>query len=265
VTARRALSAVAVTAVALLATSTMGSALSAEGRGIDAGTDPDGATVHVVDGSVSAGSASGSGGGCVRRYVPTDLLVYKFHFELPEAPLAIPAAPSLLHQAFDVYCGNTYLTTVWAIPSAAAAVIGAQTARELLARVEFPPVTIAASPARGLTGLDSWFWIDGTDGAPMTLSRTDFGISVDLEVRLVGVAWDFGDGTHVDAGLGKQYPARSDVTHTFESKGSRTVSAAFRFAARYRVDGAEWIDLGAVPRSTTAAYDVVEVRSLLVR
>ena len=84
-------------------------------------------------------------------------------------------------------------------------------------------------------------------------------------MRLVGVAWDFGDGTRLDAGLGKAYPARSDVAHTFETRGARAVSAAFRFAARYRIDGADWIDLGAVPRTVSQTYDVVEVRSLLVR
>ena len=136
---RRAQSAVAIAVVALLATLVTGPTAYANGRHIDGSTDPDGATVHVVDGSVSGGSGGGAPGGCARRYVPTDLLVYKFHFDLPEVPLAIPAAPSLLHQAFDIYCGDTYLTTVWAIPSAAAAVIGEQTARELLAARRVSP------------------------------------------------------------------------------------------------------------------------------
>jgi hypothetical protein len=235
---------------------------------IDAGTDPDGATVHVIEGSVtgaSGGGGTGSGGGCVFRYVATTALVYKFPQARFDAPRDLPPAPSPFHQAFDLYCGDTYIATVWAIPQAAAAAIGAAFARELLARVEFPPVTIAARPARGLTGLESWFWIDGTDGSPITLSESQFGISVELEVRLVGVDWDFGDGPAVHAGLGAAYPKRSSVTHTFETKGARTVSAAFRFVARYRVDGGDFIDLGPVPRTVARAYDVVEVRSLLVR
>jgi hypothetical protein len=235
---------------------------------VDAGTDTNGATVHVIDGSISDGSGGGrraSSDGCARRYVATTELVYKFPQARFDAPRDLPPAPSPFHQAFDVYCGDTYLATVWAVPQAAAAAIGAQFARELLARVEFPPVTIAASPRHGLTGLDSWFWIDGTDGSPITLSRADLGITVDLEVRLVGVAWDFGDGTHLDAGLGKVFPARSDVTHNYETRGPHAVSAAFRFTARYRIDGGDWIDLGPVPRTVERAYDVAEVRSLLVR
>jgi hypothetical protein len=235
---------------------------------VDAGTDPNGATVHVIDGSVtgeSGGHGRTTNDGCVRRYVATTELVYKFPQARFDAPRDLAPAPSLFHQAFDVYCGDTYLTTVWAIPQAAAAALGAQFARELLARVEFPPVTIAASPRRGLTGLDSWFWIDGTDGSPITLTRSDLGITVDLEVRLVGVAWDFGDGAHLDAGLGKVFPARSDVTHVYETRGRHAVSATFRFTARYRIDGGDWIDLGPVPRTVDRVYDVTEVRGLLVR
>jgi hypothetical protein len=126
-------------------------------------------------------------------------------------------------------------------------------------------VRIVANPARGLTGLPSWFWISGTDGAPITISRTEFGISVDLEVRLAGVTWDFGDGDRVGAGLGRAFPAPSDVTHTYETRGHHGVRAAFRFTARYRVDGGPLTDLGPVPRTVTQTYDVVEVRGLLVK
>jgi hypothetical protein len=254
--------------VAALTTVMVTSLPAAAERGpeINAGTDDHGASVHVIERSVSDGAGDtghAARDGCSRTYVATTELFYKFpqaRFDVPLGP-----APSPFHQAFDVYCGSTYLATVWAIPQAAAAAIGAQVARELLARVEFPPAHVAANPQRGLTGLPSWFWIDGTDGAPITLSRTEFGISVDLEVRLVGVTWDFGDGTHVDAGLGRAFPVQSDVTHTFETRGRRTVRAAFRFTARYRVDGGGFTDLGPVPRRITQTYDVVEIRSLLVK
>jgi hypothetical protein len=265
----RAASLVAVTlATVAAATLLPASRAAANDRGpeVSAGTDDRGAGVHVIERSVSDGagnSGHASRDGCTRTYVATSDLFYKFpqaRFDVPLGP-----APSLFHQAYDVYCGSTYLATVWAIPQTAAAAIGAQLARELLARLEFPPVHIAANPARGLTGLASWFWIAGTDGAPITLSRTDLGISVDLEVRLAGVTWDFGDGTHVDAGLGRAFPAPSDVAHTFETRGRHTVRAAFRFTARYRVDGGAFTDLGPVPRTVAQTYDVVEVRGLLAK
>jgi hypothetical protein len=239
---------------------------AADRNHVDAGTDDGGASVHVIERSISDGAGAGgnaSGGGCARTYVATTGLFYKFpqaRFDVPLGP-----APSPFHQAFDVYCGSTYVATVWAIPQAAAAAIGAELAREMLARVEFPPARIATNPARGLTGLESWFWIDGTDGAPITLSRSEFGISVDLEVRLSGITWDFGDGTRVDAGLGRVFPAASDVTHTYEARGRRILRAAFRFTARYRVDGGPFVDLGPVPRTISRTYDVVEVRGLLTK
>jgi hypothetical protein len=265
VTARRWL---ALVVAAALASVLLASPSAADDRGpeVNAGTDDHGASVHVIERSVSDGAGDtghASRDGCARTYVATTGLFYKFpqaRFDVPLGP-----APSPFHQAFDVYCGSTYLATVWAIPQAAAAAIGAQLARELLARVEFPPARIATNPQRGLTGLPSWFWIDGTDGAPITLSRSEFGISVDLEVRLAGVSWDFGDGNHVDAGLGRAFPAASDVTHTFETRGRHTVRAAFRFTARYRVDGGAFTDLGPVPRTITQPYPVIEVRSLLVK
>ena len=236
---------------------------------VDAGTDPNGATVHVIDGSVtgeSGGHGRTTNDGCARRYVATTELVYKFPQARFDAPRDLAPAPSLFHQAFDVYCGDTYLTTVWAIPQAAAAAIGAQFARELLARVEFPPVTIAASPRRGLTGLDSWFWIDGTDGSPITLTRSDLGITVDLEVRLVGVAWDFGDGTHLDAGLGKVFPAAvRRHAHLRDARPSRRRarrSGSRRATASTAATGST---SARSPAPSTGSYDVVEVRSLLVR
>jgi hypothetical protein len=259
---------VALVVAAVLASALLASPSAADGRGpeVNAGTDDHGASVHVIERSVSDGAGDtghASREGCARIYVATTDLFYKF----PQARFDVPleSAPSPFHQAFDVYCGSTYLATVWAIPQTAAAAIGAQLARELLAELAFPPVHIATNPARGLTGLASWFWIAGTDGAPITLSRREFGISVDLEVRLAGVTWDFGDGTSVDAGLGRAFPVPSDVTHTFETRGRHTVRAAFRFTARYRVDGGGFTDLGPVPRTVTRSYDVVEVRSLLVK
>jgi hypothetical protein len=259
-----------IAAFAAVAVGVLSAPAAALGRGpdVDAGTDPGGASVHVIERSIDGGSSTGGHGaddGCARRYIATTELVYKFPQARFDASFDLPPQPSAFHQAFDVYCGSTYIATVWAIPQAAAAVIGAELARELLARVEFPPARIAASPRRGLTGLESWFWIDGAGGAPIVLSRSEFGISVDLEVRLAGVTWSFGDGTRLDAGLGRTFPARSDVTHTYETRGRHTVTAAFRFTARYRVDGGAWVDLGPVPRTVTATYDVVEVRSLLVR
>ena len=225
--------------------------------------------MHVIEGSVTGGAGGGRNGsadGCTFRYVATTALVYKFPQARFDAPRDLPPAPSPFHQAFDLFCGDTYIATVWAIPQAAAAAIGAAFARELLARVEFPPVTIAARPARGLTGLESWFWIDGTDGAPITLSRAEFGISVDLEVRLAGVDWGFGDGPAGARGPRRGVPealvGHAHVRDEGRARPSAPRSGSWRATASTAANGST---SGRCRAPSRGVYDVVEIRSLLVR
>ena len=228
---------------------------------VDATTDANGATVQVVEGSQSA-TPGATGGGCTLRYVSIALDPVNM---LPLLHAAIGPPPSPDHRPFHVLCGERYITTVWAIPRAAVAAIAQRVARQLLARVEFPTLEIGVNPTTGLAGLESWYWIDGYDGRPVTAARAEFGISIELEVRVSDVRWEFGDGTTVVAGLGERYPARSSVTHTYERSGAYTVGAGFGYRSRYRVDGGEWTDLEAVPRTAERSYDVREVRSALTR
>ena len=134
---------------------------------------------------------------------------------------------------------------------------------ELLARVDFPELRIGANPQPGLTGLPSWFWIEGYDGKPLVVRRAAPGITVDIEVRAGPLTWDFGDGTVVVAGYGRPYPEPSDVAHTYERRGTHTVTVRYAFTARYRVNGAAWAELDAVGRVASRTYPVREVRSLL--
>ena len=57
------------------------------------------------------------------------------------------------------------------------------------------------------------------------------------------------------------------MTHLYESRsdpGGYTVTAAFSFSVRYRVDGGAWIELPPVERGASRLYDVVESRGQLV-
>jgi hypothetical protein len=240
----------------------------ADSRSIDAGTDPNGATVRVIDGS-EVGQPGGGGApsnGCQRRYVAALAPIYRHPDASPWLPVAfLPPAPSPAHQPFDVYCGDSYLTTVWAIPADAAAAVGAEMARELLAHIDFPAVSIGVNPTEGITGLPSWFWLDGDVGAPITRSQSAFGITVDLEVRVGDVRWGFGDGATLPGGPGHHYPTPSDIAHTYERRGAYTVTAGLGYHTRYRVDGGAWTDLDAVGRSVGTGYAVREVRSVLTR
>jgi hypothetical protein len=254
----------AVVTVAALVALAAPAGSSVAGREIDTGTDADGATVEVVDGSQSStpGAAGGgsSAGGCSRRYVeialdPGELIGLLY--------AAIGPPPTTDHRPYHVFCDDDYVGAVWAIPRSALAAIAEREARSLLARIEFPAVEIGVNPATGLAGLDSWFWIDGYDGTPFTESRADFGITIDLEVRLSDVRWEFGDGTAVVGGLGRPFPTPSDVAHTYERSGAQTVTAGFAYETRYRVNGSEWTTLDSVPRRTERPYEVRQVRSAL--
>jgi hypothetical protein len=94
---------------------------------------------------------------------------------------------------------------------------------------------VTADPtARGLVGLETWFWLAP---APVTITvHLRFG-ATDYVVTATprGADWDFGDGTsaHVadPSGFGTPYPQRSQVTHTYEahSRAGYAVGAAVRY------------------------------------
>ena len=99
------------------------------------------------------------------------------------------------------------------------------------------------------------------DWEPMLASFAD-----DAELRFENVpAGPFHGIEAIRAAYREQPPDDEIALLGVMDDGEHTVTAAFRFTARYRVDGGAWVDLGPVPRTVTAAYDVVEVRSLLTR
>ena len=69
--------------------------------------------------------------------------------------------------------------------------------------------SVSSAPAPGeikaVTGIPSYFWVDGYDGAPINETVTGFGVTVAVSITLGTVEWDFGDGTpHVTGGLGRR-------------------------------------------------------------
>jgi len=145
----------------------------------------------------------------------------------------------------------------------------APVSEQLVQQIALPIGTVRASPGvRGITGLESWFWIEGYDGAPVTATVQALGASVDVEATPTAETWDFGDDTGEHAGdLGRAAPQRSSVVHTFERASGTApfvVTLDFEYAVRYRVDNGPWITLPPVHRSATLTYAVTEVRSQLV-
>lgn len=249
-----------------------------------ASTDPTGAHVRLARRGiwveVRAPRAPGDGGGsapatgCTRRWVPTKFPVYQRPSPVdPDIQhLPMPPRPSPAHVAYFVYCGSTYLDSVWLLPSAFAPQAGAldvlAIAQQLARDLPYPPATVHASPdGRALTGMESWFWVEGYSG-PVRDAVEGFGTRVEVEAVPVSVRWDFGDGSPEQPGtLGVAAPARSDVVHTYERRGrsgSTTVRASVRLDVRYRVDAEPYQALDPVFRIATRAYPVVQSRAALV-
>jgi hypothetical protein len=249
-----------------------------------ASTDPTGAHVrlarHGAWVEIRAPRAAEGGGGstpsteCLRRWVPTEFPHYLRPGRVdPDIHLTpMPARPGDEYGAYHVYCGATYLDSVWLAPTAfaaAAPVIDVRAIAEQLVRdLPYPEATVSVSPdGRGLTGLESWFWVTGYAG-PLRDAVDGFGMRVEVEAVPAAVRWDFGDGTPAQAGtLGIAAPARSDVVHTYEQRsngGPMNVGASVRLDVRYRVNAEPWQSLDPVLRSATRAYPVAESRAALV-
>jgi hypothetical protein len=184
----------------------------------------------------------------------------------------MPPRPGPGYVAYHVFCEGTYVTSVWLPPNAfapVAPVVDTRAIAERLARdLPYPAATVHASPeGRGLTGLESWFWVAGYVG-PIHDAVDGFGIRVEVEATPGTVRWDFGDGTPAAVGsLGRAAPGRSDVAHTYEHRSGRRplgVRATVRLDVRYRVDAGPWQALDPVFRTATRGYPVAESRAALV-
>lgn len=281
----RATGRVACAVVLLIALTTVVPSVANAATSAAVSTDPTGAHVQLTrhgiwvevrapaDGSGSGGS-SGVVTGCLRRWVPTK---YPHHLQPgrvdPDiASKPMPPQPGPEYGAYYVYCGRTYLDSVWLAPSAfapAAGTVDVQAIAEQIARdLPYPPTTVHVNPdGRGLTGLESWFWVSGYSG-PVDDVVNELGLQVEVQAIPAAVRWDFGDGSPVQPGtLGSAAPTRSDVVHTYERRSPKApmaIRASVRLDVRYRVDGAEWQPLNPVFRTATRAYPVVESRAALV-
>jgi hypothetical protein len=142
-------------------------------------------------------------------------------------------------------------------------------AMSLRERIPIPTVTIAVNPERGLVGIDSWFWIEGYDGRPITASTNAFGSRVDVEARVQRYEWSFGDGTSMTTeSSGRPYPERSDVRHVYERSSlgyeeGYPVEVGFFFSVQYRIDGGGWVDLPGIERVAEARYSVRESQAVI--
>ncbi len=247
---------------------------------VDVDTDPSGAHVELArdlswverDNTPASPTTPGRGG-CRRRWLPAPgpLLLRPSLGENNPRPAYLGPAPSPDAKPYFVYCDQTYVTTIWAVPGqfngGGTAAALRSLAERLVRDLPFPDVAVEVSPGeRGLTGLESWFWVTGYDGTPLVDTVSGFGTTVAVEARAAGATWNFGDGSETVAGLGRPYPEQSDVTHVYERRSGHegySLSVGLRFDARYRVDGGPWQELPPVERSAERRYPVDEIRAQL--
>jgi hypothetical protein len=132
-------------------------------------------------------------------------------------------------------------------------------------RLPMPSGGIGANPARSLVGLPTWFWYEGYDGRPLTKTVTAFGVTVQVQATPTRYRWDFGDGSAMtSSSLGRPYPARSAITHTYQTaRAGVRVRCVFEFALRWRTGGGPWAPLPALSRTATATLEVAESQTVI--
>ena len=262
---------VLVMVVTVIASASMGPIAGADTSAATS-TDPTGAHVELQRDNtwveVTPHDGLSTTTGCVRRWIPSG------EFQLRktptgdyrEVPMTVPR-PGPEFSVYQVFCDTTYVGAVWLRPQQFG-VNAFDIAERLVRDLPYPPATVGTNPqTRGLTGLETWFWVAGYTSAPLADTVTRFGLRVDVEAVPASVSWDYGDGTTArDLGLGSAPPQRSTVAHTFEvrARPAFAVRALVMLSVRWRLNGGPWQPLDPVVRTATRAYPVVESRAALV-
>ena len=193
---------------------------------------------------------------------------------------ACPYLPSSVLPCYTVVSGRP----------GAPAVSPAAIATSVAERLELAPGRIVASPppgAAGLTGADSWFWLDPAPGRE-ALSVALAGVRVTVVADPAQVEWRFGDGASMRAGPGVPYragrPPEGSVRHRYETRclpgdrgrnphvlascgpGGYRVAAQVVWEISFQATGrvAASGSLPARATETATDYPVSEVRAFLV-
>lgn len=166
-----------------------------------------------------------------------------------------------------MWCGDQY-SFRWLGPADLAEVAIGPIVDELLARVEVLQSGIQVRPDnRGITGIPSMFWVEGPGATPAPESVEAFGLTVTVSFALVGVQWDFGDGTPpINGGLGEAWPERSSIRHTYRYASPNDVpyrvTATLTFQPSYTVDGAAGDALAPIQVAVTRDYLVRQIQAI---
>jgi hypothetical protein len=233
----------------------------------DVGTVPDAVRVVIVKSGGEHTVASVSGGGGAQQECDwsvlfvgeLDVVAYGTYFGPRPHPDARPAL---------LLCNGEIVQPIWVSPDDIIDLDAAASdeADRYIEDVLVPVVHIGVNPAaRGLVGLESWFWIDGFDGQVAAPPITAFGLTIEVRMSSGTVTWDFGDGTVENGDLGQAYPEESTVRHAHQHDGTFTITATIDLVPEYRVDGGPWITLPNLQAVASTDHDVEERQAVVTQ
>jgi hypothetical protein len=129
-------------------------------------------------------------------------------------------------------------------------------------RVKLPGGEIGVEPeVRGLANLESYFWVEGAEQAPVDLQVG--GSTVHAEFRVVEYRWSFGGGEPlVTEGPGTP-GLESEVRTTFVRRGFYRVGVTVMWVAEAYLDGRRVGEVDALVSRAQTTYPVAELRTVL--
>jgi len=240
---------------------------SAFEQGERAATTERGVEVTITIGEdgtpVAEGGRVGGAGSCTWTVTP-----YPYTGIDPPSHYGTPPSPE--HRLYLVFCNGEFVAATWLGPGGGTVSVidPAAMARTVVDEVPVDLAAIGARPqGRGVTGIRSYFWVEGYGGETITGSVTNGPVTVDVSISLGTVTWDFGDGTPpVIAGLGEAWPDRSSVHHTYRDRGTYAVTVTIELPAEFSVNGDGTVTpLPPVIRTATIPYVVDEVQAVRER
>jgi hypothetical protein len=200
----------------------------------------------------------------------------------PATALGGQMVPAGTTSVTDVYCGGTWVTTVFGGPPGAGPVVQVNPlalAQQALASAAYQPLQIHTDPPSGRLVVNFPVWLSLSSGfAPVSASASVGPVTSTVSVTPVSVAWSMGDGGGVTCqGPGVPYdPARPFDQQVPPSCGYQygtssagqpgqqfTVTATVRYQATWTVTGAPGGgSLGPVDRSVSVPVTVGQIEAV---
>jgi hypothetical protein len=132
---------------------------------------------------------------------------------------------------------------------------------EAIRKVKLPGGEIGVEPGvRGLVNLESYFWVEGADQAPVDLQVG--GSTVHAEFRVVEYRWSFGEESLVTEGPGSP-GLESEVRTTFVRRGFYRVGVTVMWVAEAYLDGRRVGVVDDLVSRAQTTYPVAELRTVL--